>query len=188
MTNRIHPLRRHSRFPVRWPVVYGDDEFVSEGTVLDVTHICWRIAGSMLVSPGMRLTLQLQIPGKAEPVRVERAAVLWVRQCEFAIQVEEMAPADRAWLTDFLEEKLGLAWQTGAGHRPLSSRMEPADTMTRGARQRTGPADMLALEPLAASYRLMQDIGRQSAQRLFHAMESIKAQRARTGRDIIAEN
>ncbi|ALA58318.1 PilZ domain-containing protein [Nitrospira moscoviensis] len=188
MTNRIHPMRRHSRFPVRWPVVYGDDEFVSEGTVLDVTHIGWRIAGSMLVSPGMRLTLQLQIPGKTDPVRVERAAVLWVRQFEFAIEVEEMAPADQAWLTDFLEEKLGLAWQTRAGQRPPSSRVEPADMKACTAHQRTGPADMLEPEPLAASYRLMQEIGRQSAQRLFQAMESIKAQRARTGRDIVAEN
>ncbi len=35
MKNRMSPMRRHSRFPVRWRVVYGTTKFVTEGTVID---------------------------------------------------------------------------------------------------------------------------------------------------------
>lgn len=57
MTNRTSPMRRQSRFPVSWPVLYGGAEFLAEGTVLDLTRIGWRVAGAMPVVPGMPLTL-----------------------------------------------------------------------------------------------------------------------------------
>lgn len=30
MTNRLNPVRRYSRFPVKWPVLYGNDELLAE--------------------------------------------------------------------------------------------------------------------------------------------------------------
>ncbi len=45
MLKRGNPVGRHTRWPVRWSVAYGNQEFIADGTVLDVTYIGWRAAG-----------------------------------------------------------------------------------------------------------------------------------------------
>ncbi|MDH4154731.1 MAG: PilZ domain-containing protein [Nitrospira sp.] len=110
MSHRTDPMRRHSRFPVSWPVLYGDGAFLAEGTVLDLTARGWRIAGSMPVLPGMQLTLKVSVPDRSTPLCVHRAIVLWVREHEFAIEASEIAPDDQAWVAEFLRHKLGLMW------------------------------------------------------------------------------
>jgi PilZ domain len=108
--NRTSSVRRHSRYPVRWPVIYRSAEFLAEGTVVDLSHIGWRVAGSMPVRPGMHLDLEVAVPQRSEPVRVERATVLWVNGCEFAIEVDHMEAADHTWVQQFLTQKLSLPW------------------------------------------------------------------------------
>ena len=112
MQNRTNPMRRHSRFPVSWHVLYGNDAFLAEGTVLDLTARGWRVAGSMPVVPGMQLTLQVSIPERPTSLSVHRATVLWVHDHEFAIEAHEMTPIDQAWVTEFLRQKLGLMWMS----------------------------------------------------------------------------
>lgn len=107
MENRTGPIRKHSRFPVRWPVLYSGEDFVGEGTVLDITQTGWRLAGAMPVAPGMRLTLHLWPQGKRGPIRIQQATVLWVNGCEFALDVPELAAEDGAWLARFLDHRLG---------------------------------------------------------------------------------
>lgn len=133
MKNRMSPMRRHSRFPVRWRVVYGTTKFVAEGTVLDLTTRGWRIAGTMPVVPGRPLQLKVCVPEKPEPLHVLRATVLWVHDHEFAIEAHEMAPSDHAWVIEFLRHKLGLMWMPPNPDNPnqepsLQSRVEtPGD-------------------------------------------------------------
>ncbi len=112
MSNRTNPVRRYSRFPVSWPVLYGNDVFLAEGTVLDLTALGWRVAGSMPVIPGMQLTLQVSVPERSTALCVHRATVLWVHDHEFAIEAHEMSPIDQAWVTEFLRQKLGLMWMS----------------------------------------------------------------------------
>jgi hypothetical protein len=64
----------------------------------------------MPVRPGMLLTLAVWVPEKQDPIRIERATVLWVNGCEFAIEAHEMAPGDHRWVNEFLNRKLGLSW------------------------------------------------------------------------------
>jgi hypothetical protein len=52
--SRTRLVRRSTRWPARWPMLYGNEEFVAKGTVLDVTDKGWRMAGPMPVYPGMR--------------------------------------------------------------------------------------------------------------------------------------
>ena len=112
MTNRTNPVRRHSRFPVSWPVLYGNAALLAEGTVLDLTPRGWRVMGSMPVTAGMQLTLQVFVPERSIPLCVHRATVLWVQDHEFAIEAHEMPPIDQAWVTEFLHQKLGLMWMS----------------------------------------------------------------------------
>lgn len=106
MTNPTSQRQQHRESPVNWPVLYRGDDLLAEGTVLDLTPIGWRVAGSMPVASGMRLTLQLWVPDKPEPIHMEGATVLWVKECEFAIEAGEMTPTDQAWVTEFLNRKL----------------------------------------------------------------------------------
>ncbi len=142
MTNRKNPVRHQTRFPVNWPLVYGNDKFLAEGTALDLTAIGWRIAGPSPVVPGLRLTLQISVPDKPEPLRIQRATVLWAKGYEFAIKVHEMAPSDQAWVTDFLNKKLGLSWIARSARQRISSE-------TRGAvpSREAGVPHPLSLRP-----------------------------------------
>ena len=114
MTNRTSPVRRYSRFPVSWPVLYGNDAFLAEGTVLDLTSLGWRVAGAMPVAPGMQLSLKVSVPDRSRPLCIQRATVLWVKDHEFAIEAHEMEPSDEDWVTEFLRNKLGLMWMSPA--------------------------------------------------------------------------
>ncbi|OQW33014.1 MAG: hypothetical protein A4E19_06605 [Nitrospira sp. SG-bin1] len=112
MLNRTYPMRRHSRFPVSWPMLYGNDAFLAEGTVLDLTALGWRVAGTMPVVAGMQVNLQVSVPERSAPLRIHRATVLWVNDHEFAIEAHEMASIDQVWVTQFLKQKLGLMWMS----------------------------------------------------------------------------
>lgn len=120
MQNRKSLVRPFSRFPVSWPVLYGNETFLAEGTVLDLTTRGWRLAGSMPVVPGMRLILQVSIPERSTLLRVQQATVLWVKDHEFAMEAHGMAPSDHAWVTEFLHQKLGLRWMAPTNHPETS--------------------------------------------------------------------
>lgn len=218
MTNPINPQRHQNESPVSWPVLYRGDDLLAEGTVLDLTPIGWRVAGPMPVTPGMQLTLQLWVPEKPEPVRIERATVLWVRGCEFAIEGGEMAPSDQAWVTEFLNRRIGLS-RTSQGADHLTSFQlinEGAfSLLTHGDNRVTGCEDMLRI--FIAAQINMDDIEEavvqrsmvergcreeeartaydhllrevwQPAFRILNGMVAQKARREQTGQDSITNN
>lgn len=217
MTNRTSPVRRYSRFPVSWRMLYGTDEFLAEGTVLDLTSRGWRLAGSMPVVPGLIIALQVWVPDKAAPVRIHRATVLWVKDLEFAIEAQEMTPIDQAWVTEFLHEKLGLSWITPVGHkRSPRETNDPASRSKSDARPQLSNPDveetlhlLLATPTLArgastdasgnrewdhheaercaACSDMPEEISR-VALRILRRMAALKADRERTGRDSIVDN
>jgi hypothetical protein len=216
MTNRTNPVRRHSRFPVSWPVLYGNNAFFAEGTVLDLTARGWRVAGSMPVTPGMQLTLQVSIPEHSAPLCVHRATVLWVLDHEFAIEAHEMAPIDQAWVAEFLRHKLGLMWiSRTADHKPslqardktphdetaLSQHSVPSieNVLPRFLASETGSTDRPA-EPWRNSDSEFQETetnplhDRQpekilrEARRILRRMVALSADRVRTGRNAISNN
>lgn len=216
MTNRPNPVRRYSRFPVRWPMLYGSDELVAEGTVLDLTSLGWRLAGSMPVVPGMQLTLQVSVPERSTPLRIQRATVLWVKDHEFAIEAHEMAPIDHAWVVEFLRQQLGLMWMSRTADHEIS--VHPRDEMTysetalplspipsvEDLKQRlstlpANPTDMAAKACWNDDPDVQQGDAPSSddplpstilfdARRIIRRMLALKAARARTGRDPIADN
>jgi hypothetical protein len=216
MTNRTHPMRRHSRFPVRWSMFYGNDQFLAEGTVLDVTRLGWRVAGTMAVVPGTHITLQVWVPDKVRPLYVQRATVLWVTGQEFAIEVQDMSPRDQAWMTDFLNHKLGFMWMSHPTVHERSPQNPPRlplgetdpvpasesggeDTLHRrlgisaytidvpaNVRQRSA-FPLQSDEEDPPSDRVLEDTWVTSL-RLIRGMEALLDRRGRTGQDPIAGN
>ena len=118
---QTHPVRRHTRLPVRWPMLYGNEEFVAKGTVVDVTAKGWRMPGPMPVHPGMRLSVSVWPPEKPMGFRVEQASVLWVKGYEFVLEVQEMDPIDHEWLTQFLDRALGWIVRWDGGWAPQAA-------------------------------------------------------------------
>ncbi len=216
MTNRTNPVRRHSRFPVSWPVLYGNNALFAEGTVLDLTALGWRVVGSMPVIPGMQLTLQVSIPERSAPLCIRHATVLWVKDHEFAIEAHEMAPIDQAWVAEFLQHKLGLTWmsrtsdhaaspqngdKTPHGETVLSQHSVPSieDVLRRFLASETGSTDMPVearwnshmefheTETHTLSDRQPEKILRET-RRILQRMVALKADCVRTGQNPIADN
>ncbi|MBX3319112.1 MAG: hypothetical protein KF890_04465 [Nitrospira sp.] len=216
MKNRSNPVRRYSRYPVRWPMLYGSDELIAEGTVLDLTSLGWRLAGSMPVIPGMQLALQISIPERSAPLQITRATVLWVKDHEFAIEAHEMAPIDQAWVDEFLHQKLGLMWmsQTHDHENSVHSRGELADGSSC-QRQTPVPSFEDLKQHFSAFHTSSMDTSTKArgegaphvqpgdihpsddalpetmvfeARRIIRRILALKAARARTGQDPIANN
>ncbi len=216
MTNRLNPVRRYSRFPVKWPVLYGNGGLLAEGIVLDLTSLGWRLAGSIPVVPGMQLTLQVCIPERSTPLRIQRATVLWVNNHEFAIEAHDMDPIDHAWVTEFLRQKLGLTWMSRSADQKTS--VHPMDegpqeeialaessiphikdiqqqlssshthtTDTPANARWNGDSDFLHGEG-RASHELLPGKIFCEARRIIRGMLAIKAARLRPGLNPIADN
>jgi len=215
MNNRTNPVRRHSRFPVSWPVLYGNNSFLAEGTVLDLTALGWRVTGSMPVAPGMQLTLQVSISERSVPLRIHRATVLWVKDHEFAIEAHELTPVDQAWVTEFLQQKLGLKWMSritnqetslqakgDAPHKaalPQSSVPSVDDVLHRFLVIETALSDMpvetqwngdsdFQEGEVLTSYDYVPRKLLREASRILRGMVTIKAARQRSNQDPIASN
>ena len=95
---RTHPVHRDTRWPALWPMLYGNEEFVAKGTVLSVMIGQRRVAGPMPVHDGMQLSLWVWPPEKPLGIHLEPATVLWVRDFEFGLEVQDMDPIDHGWL------------------------------------------------------------------------------------------
>ena len=190
MMDRTSPVRKHTRFPVRWPVLYGSEEFISGGTVLDITETGWRVAGAMPVRPGMQLTIQLCPPDKSGPrIHVTGATVLWVKGCEFAIDVPLLAPHDRDWLSRFLTEKLGLSWlrRAEALRSSPSTKPDAAFGNIMQAQEATMQRDILRQIGIGTDYRMTIAQVRRESRRLLRGMQA-RQLRARAGHNSIDTN
>lgn len=216
MKNRSNPVRRHSRFPVKWPMLYGSKELVAEGTVLDLTSLGWRLAGSMPVVPGMQLALQISIPERSTPLLIKRATVLWVKDHEFAIEAQEMTPIDHAWVDEFLRQKLGLVWMSQThGHENSAHSRGKATDACSSQLQIPAPSFEDLKQQLSAFHASSMDTSTNArcegdpdfqqgdnrpsddalpetivfeARRIIRRILALKAARARTGQDPIANN
>ena len=216
MKNRSNPVRRYSRYPVRWPMLYGSDELVAEGTVLDLTSLGWRLAGSMPVVPGMQLALQISLPERSAPLQIKRATVLWVKDHEFAIEAQEMAPIDQAWVDEFLRQKLGLAWiSRTTGHETSFHSRGDVTNASSSQRQTPVPSFEDLKQQLPTFHTNSMDTSTNArcagdpdfqqgdihpsddtlpetvmfeARRIIRRILALKAARARTGQDPIANN
>lgn len=100
---KSHAGRRNARFSVLWHVLYGTDDFIGNGTLLDLSALGCRLAGTMPVEPGMHLRLRLYPQQKDGEVRIEEAHVTWVNGNEFGVELKQLSPRDHHWLLRYTE-------------------------------------------------------------------------------------
>lgn len=99
----MEELGHYAQFTVRWPLLYGNDELLGQGTVLNISRISCRLAGTMPVAVGMLLKLWACPGQKEDELYVAEARVLWVRRHEFGLELRRMGLKDHQWLVNYLE-------------------------------------------------------------------------------------
>ena len=78
-------LRKHIRFKRLIPVRYLKEGCAGEGIMMDLSMNGTKIMGDTPVAAGMVLTLQMFVPGDAEPSWIEHVKVQWVKGAEFGV-------------------------------------------------------------------------------------------------------
>jgi hypothetical protein len=96
-------VRTHPRFNVCWSIIYRGEDFIGQGTIMDISHEGGRFAGTMPVEPGMRLRLYVDPPHKTEGLSIDEAVVTWVNGEQFGTQFTRIRPEDLHWLAGYLE-------------------------------------------------------------------------------------
>lgn len=90
--------RRHARVSVRRKVEFQHAQGKGEGILLDLSLKGCRIKGAYTGSSGTRLRLQLWLPDHSQPVKVEMAAVQWIKDNQFGVSFLTMSPDAQARL------------------------------------------------------------------------------------------
>lgn len=107
MDRRTYPVRRNTRLPVHWAMSYGNDEFIANGMVLDVAAKGLRATGSVEISVRDQLCLWVWPPEQPHGFQIRRATVLWIKEGEFAVEVNAIDPMDKNRLEQILDYALG---------------------------------------------------------------------------------
>jgi len=94
--------RKEPRFPVRLPVVYWADEFLGEGTAVEVSRHGILLVGNYLAVTGSGMRLMLALPDDPTPLCVTRAVVRWVRGLDVGMELIALQDVDRVRLDTFI--------------------------------------------------------------------------------------
>lgn len=96
MRRRVCP-----RLPVQCAVQFRGTHVFGGGLVLDISEGGAKIVGDTGITPGMLLALQIHLVPHALPVKVEAAAVRWVRGHEFGLEFTSILDKERSRLRGF---------------------------------------------------------------------------------------
>ena len=101
--NLHNAVRNHPRFPIQWSTVYVGDDFIGQGTILDLSLMGCRMAGNMLPEPGLRLSLCVYPAHRNTEIYVEEARVKWITGEQFGIEFVKVRTKDLQWLIGHLD-------------------------------------------------------------------------------------
>jgi hypothetical protein len=85
-------FRHHARFVVWWPVTYWNENVLfGQGTMLDISHVACRLAGTMPVAVGMVLKVRIALPHREDPLYVHRPECCGLKDgLAYASQLEKV--------------------------------------------------------------------------------------------------
>jgi hypothetical protein len=78
--------RHRLRLPLRCPVIFASDEFVGEGTVVDLGVPGCAVESDTAPLPGDYVRLHVLMPDEAGPFQVALAKVRWAKQQRFGVE------------------------------------------------------------------------------------------------------
>lgn len=77
--------RHRLRLSLRCPVIFASDEFVGEGTVMNLGMPGCAVESRITPSPGDYVRLHVLLPDENGPLEVGLAKVVWAKQQRFGV-------------------------------------------------------------------------------------------------------
>jgi len=83
-----------SRTPTLFSLLYfgmnAGQMLIGDGIVTDLSLSRIGIRGNQSATPGMELTLFIDLPGMEEPLCITKSQVSWVEGCRFGVEMEAL--------------------------------------------------------------------------------------------------
>ena len=97
------PERRHgSRTPTLFSLLYScmdsGQMLIGDGAVTDLSSRGIGIRGNQSVTPGVTITLFIDLPGMEEPFCITQSRVSWVEGCRFGVEMEALTLEEKNYL------------------------------------------------------------------------------------------
>jgi hypothetical protein len=97
--------RKHRRFLVSMAsVLVQRDQFRHKGSIRDLSAKGCRVESLITPFTGMQVTLLLQLPGEAVPLKIENAAVRWCGSQGIGMEFLVVAEPEQARLGRFIQQ------------------------------------------------------------------------------------
>ena len=94
-------VRRSRRVDLRCQLGFSADEIEGEAHVTNISTGGCRAESDINVAEGLQFVVLLHLPGQS-PLKIERAAVRWVKGNAFGLSFMLILPSERAKLQDYL--------------------------------------------------------------------------------------
>ena len=94
-------VRRSRRVDLRCQLGFSSDEIEGEAHVTNISTGGCRAESEINVAEGLQFVVLLHLPGQS-PLKIERAAVRWVKGTAFGLSFMLFLPSERAKLQDYL--------------------------------------------------------------------------------------
>jgi hypothetical protein len=95
-------VRRSRRVNLRCQLGFSSDEIEGEAHVMNISTGGCRAESDINVAEGLQFVVLLHLPGQS-PLKIERAAVRWVKGNAFGLSFMLFLPSERAKLQKYLD-------------------------------------------------------------------------------------
>ena len=95
-------VRRSKRVDLKCELGFSSDEIEGEARVTNISTGGCRAESEINVAEGLQFVVLLHLPGQ-RPLKIERAAVRWVKGSVFGLSFILFLPSERAKLQHYLE-------------------------------------------------------------------------------------
>jgi hypothetical protein len=96
-------VRRTRRVDLRCELGFSSEEIEGEARIMNISTGGCRAESDINVAEGLEFLVLLHLPGESSLVKVERAAVRWVKGNIFGLSFILFLPSERAKLQKYLE-------------------------------------------------------------------------------------
>lgn len=113
--------RKHKRFPVSFPVSFGDGVSTQSGTVVDISREGCRIRCADTVSTVQYFQVEVRLDEPHDKLNVDLAVMRWSRVHDIGIEFIRMVPQDQARLRRLIQGCEDKILMQGADRLPASA-------------------------------------------------------------------
>ena len=101
-SDRRHGGRTPTLFSLLYSCMDSGQMLIGDGVVTDLSSSGIGIRGNQSVTPGMKVTLFIDLPGMEEPLCIAQSRVSWVEGCRFGVEMETLTLEEKNHLRFFL--------------------------------------------------------------------------------------